>query len=113
MRTDFDFHFRRHTGYLLIAGWCLLALGCMQPSATPEKPFVRPVSATQTYSYRRDIKPILEDKCIACHGCYDAPCQVNLTSAEGLLRGASKKVVYDSARLTDAAPTRYSSMPRP
>ena len=67
MRTDFDFHFRRHTGYLLIAVLPLLLLGCMQPSVTPGKPFVRPVSPTQTTSYRRDIKPILEEKCIACH----------------------------------------------
>ena len=31
---------------------------------------------------------------------------MNLTSGEGLLRGANKKVVYDTARLTAAAPTR-------
>jgi hypothetical protein len=106
MRTDFDFHFRRHTGYLLIAVLPLLLPGCMQPSVTPGQLFVRPVSPTQTTSYRRDIKPILEEKCIACHACYDAPCQLNLTSSEGLLRGANKKVVYDTARLTAAAPTR-------
>jgi hypothetical protein len=106
MRTDSNCPIKRITAYSLIAGWSLLALGCMQPSVTPEKPFVRPVSATQTTSYRRDIKPILEGKCIACHGCYDAPCQLNLTSSEGLLRGANKKVVYDTARLIPAAPTR-------
>ena len=80
----------------------------MQPAVTPEKPFVRPVSPTQTTSYRRDIKPILEEKCIACHACYDAPCQLNLTSSEGLLRGANKKAVYDAARLTAAEPTRLN-----
>jgi hypothetical protein len=96
----------RYSVYWLAVALSLLFAGCMQPAVTPEKPFVRPVSPTQTTSYRRDIKPILEGKCIACHGCYDAPCQLNLTSGEGLLRGANKKAVYDTARLTAAQPTR-------
>ena len=98
--------FRRQPVCRLAIAVFLLLPGCMQPAVTPEKPFVRPISTTQTYSYRRDIKPILEEKCIACHACYDAPCQLNLTSGEGLLRGANKKSVYDAARLTPAEPTR-------
>jgi hypothetical protein len=78
----------------------------MQRVAVTDKIPERPVSPAQTYSYTRDIKPILEQKCIACHGCYDAPCQLKLTSAAGLQRGATKKPVYDSARLTDMPPTR-------
>jgi hypothetical protein len=78
----------------------------MQRAAVTEKIPERPVSPTQTYSYSRDIKPILDRKCIACHGCYDAPCQLKLTSAQGLLRGATRKPVYDSGRLSDMAPTR-------
>jgi len=84
----------------------LLVLGCMQPEAISEKLVQRTISPTQTYSYSRDIKPVLERKCIACHGCYDAPCQLKLTSPQGLLRGATDKPVYDSARLSDMAPTR-------
>lgn len=84
----------------------MVALSCMQPAAVSEKILARPVSPIQSYSYSRDIKPILKQKCIACHGCYDAPCQLKLTSAEGLLRGAIGKPVYDSARLSDMAPTR-------
>jgi hypothetical protein len=84
----------------------LLVAGCMQqPTVTDNIP-QRAVTPEQTYSYTRDIKPILEQKCIACHGCYDAPCQLKLTSAEGLLRGATKKPVYDGTRLSDADPTR-------
>lgn len=41
-----------------------------------------------------------------CHGCYDAPCQLLLSSHEGFERGGSKKAVYDSDRLTAAKPTR-------
>ena len=92
--------------YLLILLLPVLVTGCMQRMAVTGKIIERPVSPVQTYSYTRDIKPILEQKCIACHGCYDAPCQLKLTSADGLLRGATKKPVYDSARLSDMAPTR-------
>jgi len=97
---------RQRSGYLVIVVLSLLAVSCMQPAAVIDKPIERTVSPTQTYSYSRDIKPVLERKCIACHGCYDAPCQLKLTSADGLLRGATGKPVYDSARLSDMAPTR-------
>jgi hypothetical protein len=56
--------------------------------------------------YWRDIKPILDHRCVVCHGCYDAPCQLNLTAFEGVARGANKDKVYDSTRLVLAEPTR-------
>ncbi|MBM7062013.1 fatty acid cis/trans isomerase [Pseudomonas sp. UL073] len=55
-------------------------------------------------SYSREVQPILTQKCVACHACYDAPCQLNLGSGEGVQRGASKALVYDGAR-TKAQPT--------
>ncbi len=57
-------------------------------------------------SYRHSIQPIFEQKCVACHACNDAPCQLNLGSGEGLLRGASKIRVYDSTRTKAQTPTR-------
>src|SRR5262249_35284973 len=45
-------------------------------------------------------------RCMVCHACYDAPCQLVLSSRDGLLRGASKDEVYHSSRLLAAAPTR-------
>lgn len=60
----------------------------------------------QPVSYSRDVRPILERNCMACHACYDAPCQLKLTSPEGLERGASKQRVYMAARRTAADPTR-------
>lgn len=57
-------------------------------------------------SYRRDIKPVLDSRCVACHACYDAPCQLKLNSSAGLDRGATKQVVYDGSRLSAAPPTR-------
>ncbi|MBD8193963.1 fatty acid cis/trans isomerase [Pseudomonas fluorescens] len=55
-------------------------------------------------SYTRVIQPIFTEKCVACHACYDSACQLNLGSAEGAARGASKMPVYDGER-SQAAPT--------
>ncbi len=38
-------------------------------------------------SYMDDIKPILDNRCVQCHGCYNAPCQLKLTSYKGFKRG--------------------------
>ncbi len=56
--------------------------------------------------YNQVIKPIFEHRCAVCHGCYDAPCQLKLTSTEGLERGASKELIYDGTRLIQAKPSR-------
>ena len=52
------------------------------------------------------MKPIVDGRCVVCHGCYDAPCQLILSSVPGLERGASKEVVYDGDRLLPAEPSR-------
>lgn len=57
-------------------------------------------------SFSKDVKPILDSRCVVCHGCYDAPCQLKLGSIDGIDRGATKKAVYDSSRLKAADPTR-------
>jgi Fatty acid cis/trans isomerase (CTI) len=49
---------------------------------------------------------ILEHRCVVCHGCYDAPCQLKLEAHAGLERGASKDKVYDGGRLRAANLTR-------
>lgn len=63
-------------------------------------------NSNHTPSFQRDIKPILEQRCTVCHGCYDAPCQLKLDSFEGVTRGASKDTVYDGGRLLAANLTR-------
>ncbi|NOQ90055.1 MAG: isomerase [Gammaproteobacteria bacterium] len=60
----------------------------------------------ETISYDEEVRPILESRCVVCHGCYDAPCQLKLSSAEGIHRGANKKKVYNTSRLTTEKPTR-------
>jgi hypothetical protein len=55
--------------------------------------------------YWHDVRPLLEQRCTVCHGCYDAPCQQNLTSWDGIARGANAELVY-SNRLRAAEPSR-------
>lgn len=82
-------------------------LACLALSAAGAAAGDAPSSPTApTPSYRDTIQPLLERKCVACHACYDAPCQLNLGSPEGVQRGASKLPVYDSKRLRPQAPTR-------
>ncbi|EGU43395.1 fatty acid cis/trans isomerase [Vibrio ichthyoenteri ATCC 700023] len=53
-----------------------------------------------------DVKPIINNRCVVCHACYDAPCQLKMSSVEGIDRGASKALVYEGTRLTATTPTR-------
>jgi len=69
----------------------------------------RDVASTGTApEFHRDVKPIFDARCVVCHACYDAPCQLKLTSSEGVDRGASKEVVYDGSRLIAAKPNRLN-----
>ena len=56
--------------------------------------------------YSEHIQPIFTEKCVACHACYDSPCQLNLGSGEGLERGAHKQPVYNGGRTKAQQPTR-------
>lgn len=90
---------------LLVVLTAGVVLGCSDKP--PEYELEQPAAAVrQSHDYQRDIAPILEQKCMVCHGCYDAPCQLKLTSGEGLVRGASVLPVYDGTRLEDMSPTR-------
>ena len=74
-------------------------------ASDPERFDVR-VTQLDAPSYEGVIQPILNRRCVVCHACNDAPCQLKATSWEGLARGASKTPVYDAARLLAAAPSR-------
>lgn len=67
---------------------------------------ISPLAVAQSVSYTRDVQPIFTQNCVACHACYDAPCQLNLGSGEGVERGASKATVYDGTRTKTQATTR-------
>ncbi len=56
--------------------------------------------------YTRKVQPIFDNRCIACHSCFNAPCQLNLQSFEGFQRGASSLNVYDGTRVKSVHPSR-------
>ena len=65
-----------------------------------------PAAVSGAPDYWQEVRPLLDQRCVSCHACYDAPCQLNLTSYAGLTRGANPKPVYSSVRLIADAPTR-------
>ncbi|NWB26796.1 fatty acid cis/trans isomerase [Pseudomonas gingeri] len=82
--------------YRFISAFLLLLLSSATQAQSP----------VPTISYTRDVQPIFTEKCVACHACYDAACQLNLGSAEGAARGASKIPVYNGDRSKASHPTR-------
>ena len=56
--------------------------------------------------YLKEVKPILDKRCVSCHSCYNSPCQSKFSSFEGVDRGGSKDLVYDATRLLAADATR-------
>ncbi len=58
--------------------------------------------------YLDQVQPILDQRCVVCHSCYNSPCQLKLSSYDGVARGATKIKVYDGARLSNIQPTRLS-----
>ena len=57
-------------------------------------------------SFTDEVLPVLEKRCIVCHGCYDAPCQLKLSSIDGIRRGATPEKVYNAYRTKAMPPTR-------
>lgn len=101
---------------LLLAGLITtLLLGCatlmnrhlneLYGPADPSR-FDHPMAQSTPAPDWQDVKPILDSRCVACHACYDAPCQLKLGAYQGLTRGGNKDQVYDSLRLFQARPTR-------
>ena len=93
----------------IIVGGCALFVGMqLDQQFGPSSPQNRLTKPTEmaTVNYVQDVKPILESRCIVCHGCYDAPCQLDLSATEGIERGGNKDLVYNAGRLFAVEPTR-------
>lgn len=69
--------------------------------AEPKERLVEHLPA-DSIDYWHDVKPVIESRCIVCHACYDAPCQLKMTSIEGIERGAHQSKVYNAFRITAA-----------
>lgn len=87
--------------YLIIILITLLFTAC---SIKPLEP-VKYENLKREISFINEIKPILDNRCVSCHSCYNSPCQLKLSSFEGLQRGASKMNIYEN-RMNADNPTR-------
>lgn len=92
---------------LIVSGCAVLAAQTWDERFGPANParYDTP-NASPSISYWHDVNPLLEKRCVVCHACYDAPCQLKLGSYEGIARGASQERVYNGERLLAASPTR-------
>jgi len=84
----------------------LILLSIFAGCSTPTLPPVKVEPSQQQISYLKDVKPILDKRCVTCHSCYNSPCQTKYSSFEGVDRGGSKIAVYDALRLHAQEPTR-------
>ncbi|MGL1903523.1 MAG: fatty acid cis/trans isomerase [Fibrobacterales bacterium] len=53
--------------------------------------------------YYKTIEPIFAQRCVSCHGCYEAPCQLNMQTYSGVRRGYNPTPIYNM--------DRYAAMP--
>ncbi len=103
---------------LALLGIVVLLAGCAVAAKQAERqwraaygdpePRMREVASLpdDSVDYWTEVKPILEARCVTCHACYDAACQLKATAIEGIERGFSKDDVYNVSRLLPATPTR-------
>jgi len=88
---------------LLIFTIFLFLSGCAKPPAPMPVAIQVP---DRKIDYTKEVKPILVKRCVVCHSCYNSPCQLKLSSFEGVDRGATKEAVYNAVRLRTMKPTR-------
>ena len=93
-----------HYFWYLIILVCLSITGCTKP--VPQTPAYQFEPPTRQLNYLADVEPILVKRCVVCHSCYNSPCQLKLSSWDGLERGASKEKIYNASRLKTMDPSR-------
>lgn len=85
--------------------WLLLFLLGVSGCAKAPEPIVLQIPE-KPIDYLTEVKPVLDARCVVCHSCYNSPCQLKLSSFEGLDRGSSKEAVYNGSRLQTMDPSR-------
>ncbi len=96
---------------LFVLAWVLTLLGCSTAPQPTEKQadvdYDLVLSMpSEAMNFEDQVRPVIERRCVVCHGCYDAPCQLKLSSYQGMRRGGSTQRVYDGARIFAMEPTR-------
>ncbi len=91
---------------VVVAGCAAVAVRNADKLYGPEAVRDRVASTAGTPDFEHTVAPIFNRRCLVCHACYDAPCQLKMQNFAGLDRGATLAPVYDSARLLEAPLTR-------
>ncbi len=65
-----------------------------------------PAKSAEPDLFKEVSSKVFEKRCAGCHGCYLAPCQMNLTSYDGVLRGLTQTKLYEPTRKQSIPPTR-------
>jgi len=95
---------RCHCSLLLLVGLaltgCTTGPGATRPDQVAESP------AAPEIDYLKEVQPILDRRCVACHSGAAAPCQLDLGSFAGLERGGSPRTVIDRRRQAGIEPAR-------
>lgn len=84
------------------AASCLLALPSMAADAKVDPARLPPPSAKTGITYAKDIKPILDESCVRCHGAEKPKAKLSLTSLEGALKGGSDGKVIKPGNSADS-----------
>lgn len=92
------------TLYRVLWFWLLLLI---EPAAAQSQPYAEHLSLHRAGNrfleakddYTDRIQPILARYCMGCHSCTNGPCQLNMTSYEGLARGMLNVDPYKSVTL--------------
>lgn len=94
--------------FIILSGCAYLGNAHYNKLFGPEQTQQRIVeyNSGQGAEFLQHVKPVIDNRCVVCHGCYDAPCQLKLSSPEGIDRGLSKERVYNGARLLASDPSR-------
>ena len=79
---------------------------------TPRRSTSRPAPAPGAVSFERQVRPLLERRCVVCHACYDAPCQLKLTSWDGIARGGIEGAGLQGPAARGARPPGCTRTPR-
>ncbi len=90
---------------LLVAGCTAIAVRNMDSLYGSQQVRDRVATSSTDIDFE-EVQPIFNRRCLVCHACYDAPCQLKMENFSGFDRGATTAPVYDSARLLEAPPTR-------
>jgi hypothetical protein len=93
---------------LLLSGCATLGVSTFNQLYGKAQPVDRSVETLlpEQIDYWADVEPIINHRCVVCHACYDAPCQLKLTAVEGIERGASHESIYNLTRPFPAEPSR-------